>query len=357
MVDTQQTAHPAPAVAEAAAGVTEDVARFVIDTAEVPDDVRMRATQHLVDGVAVMLAGATEASGALVRAHLREVGGRPQAQVLGTALRAPLQLAAWANGVAGHALDYDDTQLATDPRSVYGLLMHPTVPTLAAALAAAEDLRAPGDALLDAYTIGVEVACRIADAIDPRHYRDGFHSTATMGVFGAAAAAARPAAGLTWPTTQSRSAGGTSRNGTRPFTRAAGRAAGTGRSMVDVPTRRQASSQVRRFPTTNRADASGDASALASTSGPMPVGSPMVTMSAAIPSSGTSGARAAFPHAACAVRHDVPSRERRRRGSDRTEIARVEIRHGMPWHGSRRAVTPASGVAPRCCPAAQAGTT
>ena len=191
MVDTQQTAHPAPAVAEAAAGVTEDVARFVIDTAEVPDDVRMRATQHLVDGVAVMLAGATEASGALVRAHLREVGGRPQAQVLGTALRAPLQLAAWANGVAGHALDYDDTQLATDPRSVYGLLMHPTVPTLAAALAAAEDLRAPGDALLDAYTIGVEVACRIADAIDPRHYRDGFHSTATMGVFGAAAAAAR----------------------------------------------------------------------------------------------------------------------------------------------------------------------
>ncbi|MDR7554720.1 MAG: MmgE/PrpD family protein [Armatimonadota bacterium] len=190
-MDTQQTAHLPPAAAEAAAGLTEDVARFVVETTAVPDEVRARATQHLVDGVAVMLAGATEASGALVRAHLREVGGRPQAQVLGAALRAPLQLAAWANGVAGHAMDYDDTQLATDPRSVYGLLTHPTVPTLAAALAAAEELRAPGGALLDAYTIGVEVACRIADAIDPRHYRDGFHSTATMGVFGAAAAAAR----------------------------------------------------------------------------------------------------------------------------------------------------------------------
>jgi hypothetical protein len=106
-------------------------------------------------------------------------------------LRAPLQLAAWANGTAGHAMDYDDTQLATDPQSVYGLLTHPTVPALAAALAAAEGTGASGAALLDAYILGVEVECRIADAIDPRHYRDGFHSTATMGVFGAAAAAAR----------------------------------------------------------------------------------------------------------------------------------------------------------------------
>jgi 2-methylcitrate dehydratase PrpD len=172
-------------------GLTEEVARFVVETRAIPDDVRRLATNHLVDGVAVMLAGAADASGAIVRAHLREVGGSPQAQVLGAALRAPLQLAAWANGTAGHALDYDDTQLATDPQSVYGLLTHPTVPVLSAALAAGEGLAAPGAALLDAYIIGVEVACRIADAIDPRHYRDGFHSTGTIGVFGAAAAAAR----------------------------------------------------------------------------------------------------------------------------------------------------------------------
>jgi 2-methylcitrate dehydratase PrpD len=102
-----------------------------------------------------------------------------------------LQQAAWANGVAGHAMDYDDTQLATDPESVYGLLTHPTVPVLAAALAAAEDVEASGEALLDAYIVGVEVACRIADAINPRHYKEGFHSTATMGGLGAAAAAAK----------------------------------------------------------------------------------------------------------------------------------------------------------------------
>ncbi|MBI2973683.1 MAG: MmgE/PrpD family protein [Armatimonadetes bacterium] len=172
-------------------GVTETVVRFALATRTIPDDVRMLATNHFVDGIAVMLAGATEQSGALVRAHLRDIGGQPQATVLGSKLRAPLQLAAWANGTAGHAMDYDDTQLATDPQSVYGLLTHPTVPVLAAALAAAERTHATGSALLDACIVGVEVACRIADAVNPRHYRDGFHSTATMGGFGAAAAAAR----------------------------------------------------------------------------------------------------------------------------------------------------------------------
>jgi len=181
----------APALEAPPFGVTEEIGRFVIETRAIPEEIRALATHHLVDGIAVMLAGATEESGRLVRAHLREVAGNLQAAVLGSRLRAPLQMAAWANGVAGHAMDYDDTQLATDPQSVYGLLTHPTVPVLAAALAAAEGTDAGGAALLDSYIIGVEIACRIADAIDPRHYRDGFHSTATMGGFGAAAAAAR----------------------------------------------------------------------------------------------------------------------------------------------------------------------
>jgi 2-methylcitrate dehydratase PrpD len=167
---------------------TKEVSKFVVETETVPDEVRRVATNHLVDGIAVMLAGATEESGAIVRTHLRDIGGQAQALVLGSSMRAPLQHAAWANGVAGHAMDYDDTQLATDPESVYGLLTHPTVPVLAAALAAAEDVDASGEALLDAYIVGVEVACRIADAIHPRHYKEGFHSTATMGVLGAAAA-------------------------------------------------------------------------------------------------------------------------------------------------------------------------
>lgn len=171
-------------------GVTAEIVRFVLEPPPIPDSVRDRSLHHLVDGVAVMLAGAAAESGRIVREHLREVGGKPQAVVVGSRMRAPLQFAAWANGTAAHALDYDDTQLATDARSVYGLLTHPTAPVLPAALAAAEFVGASGAQLLEGYVVGVEVACRTADAVDPRHYRDGFHSTGTLGTLGACAAAA-----------------------------------------------------------------------------------------------------------------------------------------------------------------------
>ncbi|HEX9808726.1 MAG TPA: MmgE/PrpD family protein, partial [Alphaproteobacteria bacterium] len=90
-----------------------------------------------------------------------------------------------------HADDYDDTQLAAARDRVYGLLTHPTAPCLPAALAIAERDHASGRALLTAYHLGVEVECKIAEAIDPRHYQEGFHSTATCGTFAAAAAASK----------------------------------------------------------------------------------------------------------------------------------------------------------------------
>jgi 2-methylcitrate dehydratase PrpD len=70
---------------------------------------------------------------------------------------------------------------------VYGLLTHPTAPALPAVLAVAEQDGRPGRDLLTAYHVGVEVECKIAEAIHPRHYQHGFHSTATCGTFGAAA--------------------------------------------------------------------------------------------------------------------------------------------------------------------------
>ena len=93
--------------------------------------------------------------------------------------------------MAGHAEDYDDTQLSSTPDRVYGLLTHPTVPVLAASLAVAEETGASGAAFLTALGTGIEVACKVAEAISPTHYMQGFHSTGTMGVFGAVAAAAQ----------------------------------------------------------------------------------------------------------------------------------------------------------------------
>jgi 2-methylcitrate dehydratase PrpD len=92
------------------------------------------------------------------------------------------------NGASGHADDYDDTQLSTAPNRIYGLMTHPTVPVLSAALALGESMDCSGEELLEAFVAGFEVECKLAEAIKPDHYRRGFHSTGTLGTFGAWAA-------------------------------------------------------------------------------------------------------------------------------------------------------------------------
>ena len=154
----------------------------------VPRRVRETAKEHLLDGFANMLGGVPEAASRRVRAHVRAMGGRSEAGIVGTGLKVPCQSAALANGVQGHVHDYDDAQLTTAPGRPPGQQTHPTTPVLAAALALAQKTRAGGAGLLAAYPAGVAVACRLVDAIAPDHYMDGFHPTGTLGVFGAAAA-------------------------------------------------------------------------------------------------------------------------------------------------------------------------
>lgn len=157
---------------------------------DIPVTVRALAKDHLLDGFATMLAGAGEAASRQIDRHLRALGGNAEATVVGTRLKLPAQHAALANGVRGHVLDYDDAQLSTLRTRPYGQLTHPTSPILAAVAALAEKTHARGTELLTAYITGVEVACRLADAIDPRHYIDGFHPTGTIATFGAAAGCA-----------------------------------------------------------------------------------------------------------------------------------------------------------------------
>jgi 2-methylcitrate dehydratase PrpD len=174
--------------------LTAYVADFITGTSygDIPDDVVALGKKSILDGFGLALSGNHAASGALVRAHLESLGlGPGPSLVIGSGLRVAPRFAAFANGVAIHADDYDDTQLAVAKDRVYGLLTHPTAPCLPAALAIAERDRRSGAELMAAYHVGVEVECKIAEAINPRHYQEGFHSTATCGTFAAAAAAAR----------------------------------------------------------------------------------------------------------------------------------------------------------------------
>lgn len=192
------TAAAAPsdyATADARRSLTAYVAEFVVNTRgeDIPDDVAYLGQRSVLDGVGLALAGAASQTGAITRRYLQSLGiAIPNGStVIGSDLRLPARFAAFANGISIHADDYDDTQLAVAKDRVYGLLTHPTAPALPPALALAEREHRSGRDLMTAYQIGVEVECKVAEAILPRHYQHGFHSTATCGAIGAAAAAAR----------------------------------------------------------------------------------------------------------------------------------------------------------------------
>jgi 2-methylcitrate dehydratase PrpD len=158
---------------------------------DLPADVVHIARRCIIDGLGVMIAGSTTTGSAILRAQIAESSAVPESTVFApTPFRTTAALAALANGTSGHALDWDDSQLSTTPDRVYGLMTHPTVPALAASLALGERLQVSGKRLLEAFVAGFEVECKIAEAIHPEHYVGGFHSSGTIGTFGAAVSAA-----------------------------------------------------------------------------------------------------------------------------------------------------------------------
>jgi 2-methylcitrate dehydratase PrpD len=173
--------------------LTAYVADFIVATRyeAIPADVLALGKKSILDGLGLALAGSVAKSGQLLRRHLQGLGiTNTSASALGTSLALAPRFAAFANGTAVHADDYDDTQLAVAKDRVYGLLTHPTAPALPSTLAVAERDKRSGRDFLTAYHVGVEVECKIAEAINPRHYQHGFHSTATCGALGAAAGVA-----------------------------------------------------------------------------------------------------------------------------------------------------------------------
>jgi 2-methylcitrate dehydratase PrpD len=174
-------------------GLTQYVGQFVLQTKfeNIPAEVIELSKKSILDGFGLALAGSRAESGPLSRKYIEQCGGNGKATVIGTAMKTSPRFAALLNGISIHADDFDDTQLAAAKDRVYGLLMHPTVPVLPAIFALAEQRAVSGKEWLLAYQLGAEVECKIAEAISPRHYQDGFHTTGTCGPFGSAAACAK----------------------------------------------------------------------------------------------------------------------------------------------------------------------
>ena len=175
-------------------GLTAHVGRFVTTTTyeQIPKEVIELGKKSILDGLGLALAGSRAETGSISRKFVEQSGVcNGKATIIGSAQKTSPRFAALVNGISIHADDFDDTQLAAAKDRVYGLLMHPTVPVLPAIFALAEQRPVSGKEWMLAYHLGAEVECKIAEAIAPRHYQDGFHTTGTCGPFGSAAACAK----------------------------------------------------------------------------------------------------------------------------------------------------------------------
>lgn len=174
-----------------APAVTAHLAEFIRDTRydDIPDRVLKLGNAHILDALGLSLAGATTPGSRIIADRIAALKCDGASRVFGTDLVTAPQFAALANGSAIHAHDYDDTcpQHLADRNG--GL--HATGPVMSAALAVAEPSGLSGRAVLEAFHVGVEVACRINHAVNDRHCASGYHPSGTVNVFGTAAAASR----------------------------------------------------------------------------------------------------------------------------------------------------------------------
>ena len=164
---------------------TQRLAEFILNTrtSDVPSNVMDAARDALIDTVGCALVGSVDEVGEHVLRYVRDLGSKREATIWGTSAATTMAEAAFVNGVFGHALDFDDVHA-----SVHG---HPSTTMIPAAIAVAEAVGASGKEVLAAYAVGLEVCAKLGTALGTGHYQRGWHATATTGVFGSTAVAAR----------------------------------------------------------------------------------------------------------------------------------------------------------------------
>jgi 2-methylcitrate dehydratase PrpD len=163
---------------------TEILADFIAHTSweDLPGEVWQRSKWAMVDFIAVTFAGLQHEVGKGILSLVKDLGGNPTSTILGDGFRTSAPWAAYANGTLAHAIDYDDLNIH---------MGHPTAPVLPALLAAGEKRKASGKEVLLSFILGVEAECKLGLAVYQKHYHLGWHATATLGTFGAAAACSK----------------------------------------------------------------------------------------------------------------------------------------------------------------------
>jgi 2-methylcitrate dehydratase PrpD len=166
-------------------GISRRLADHIVSSRwdDIPAAIREQAVKSIFNGFGTALGGSHDQATIRLLETLEPYSNGSAATVIGHRKKVDLPTAAFLNAVAVNVFDFDDTH--------DGTIIHPTAPVAAALFAAAEHYPTSGADLLHAFVLGVEVECRIGNAISPGHYDRGWHITATCGIFGAAAAVAR----------------------------------------------------------------------------------------------------------------------------------------------------------------------
>jgi 2-methylcitrate dehydratase PrpD len=151
---------------------------------DVPAAARHEAKRSILNFFACALGGSQDLAVRQSLQILNQFSGSRCASVIGHTTQLDPLSASFMNGLGGNVLDFDDTHAPT--------IMHPTAPIVAPLFAYAQQHRTSGAALLHAFVVGFDVACRIGNAVAyGGHYRRGWHITATCGIFGSAIGVAK----------------------------------------------------------------------------------------------------------------------------------------------------------------------
>jgi len=164
--------------------ISQTLASFVTGCSyqSLPSDVIALAKHCLLDWMGSAYRGSIEPPARMYHDIARTEGGNPRATALPDGLKTSASWAAQINAAASHTIEMDDLH----PTSV----LHPAAPIISAAVAVGEAVNARGAQLIEAIVAGYEIGIRAGEAAGRSHYTL-WHTTATCGTFGSAAAAAR----------------------------------------------------------------------------------------------------------------------------------------------------------------------
>jgi 2-methylcitrate dehydratase PrpD len=149
----------------------------------IPGDIQEATKRYILDAIGNGFSGLATHHGQIAIKYAKEFGLTQEATLIGDNGQSSSMNAAFANTVLGRAHTFDDTY----ERGI----IHPGVPIIMASLAVGESVQATGKAIIVAVNAGYDVALRVAEAVCPWHYEDGFHTTGTCNTFGTTAVAGK----------------------------------------------------------------------------------------------------------------------------------------------------------------------